>query len=147
MQAAPDNGGSFLGTGWAFPPSFDRGSATTTMVSDEDDIRESIAILLKTSVGERVMQPLYGCNLLDYQFEAMNNTFLGFLTDMVKRALILFEPRIALENIDITELEDPLTLEGKLQISIDYRIERTNIRRNFVFPFYLREADSPSNPI
>ena len=45
---------SFLGTGWSFPPEFNkRGSVKT--VSADDDIRESLHILLATKPGERVM--------------------------------------------------------------------------------------------
>jgi uncharacterized protein len=133
--------GSFLGTGWAFPPAFDRESRTAEMVFAEEDIKESLHILLSTSIGERVMQPLYGCNLRDYQFEPVNNTYLGFLTDLVARAILFFEPRIVVENIAITEAEDFEILEGKIMISIDYVIAGTNTRNNFVYPFYLREAD------
>lgn len=143
MQEGINNTGSILGTGWSFPPAFDRGSGTTVMVSDEDDIKQSLEILLSTSLGERVMQPSYGCNLRNFQFEAINNTFLGFLRDLVSRAILFHEPRIAVEDIDITDEGDPRILEGWLLISIDYRIERTNVRSNFVFPFYLREADQP----
>jgi uncharacterized protein len=132
---------SFLGTGWTFPPEFDRESRTVQMVRDKDDVDQSLHILLSTSLGERVMQPLYGCNLRDYQFEPINNTFLGFLTDLVKRALLFFEPRIVVERIEITEPGDFQIFEGKLQISIDYVIASTNKRNNFVYPFYPREAD------
>jgi hypothetical protein len=132
---------SFLGTGWAFPPAFDRKSGSVEMVQEEEDIRQSLEILLSTSIGERVMQPLYGCNLRDYQFEPVSNTFIGFLVDMVERAILFFEPRILVENISITEPGDIQVFEGKLLISIDYVIAGTNSRYNYVYDFYLREAD------
>lgn len=132
---------SFLGTGWAFPPSFDKEGRTVEMVRDVEDIRQSLHILLSTSLGERVMQPAYGCNLRDYQFEPLSNTFIGFLKDMVERAILFFEPRIVVEKIEITEPESTLLFEGKVLISIDYYIAITNTRNNFVYDFYLREAD------
>jgi phage baseplate assembly protein W len=135
------NEDSFLGTGWSFPPAFDRASGSVEMVQEEEDIRQSLQILLSTSIGERVMQPLYGCNLRDYQFEPLSNTFLGFLVDLVERAILFFEPRILVENISITEPGDTQLFEGKLLISIDYVIAGTNSRYNYVYDFYLREAD------
>lgn len=132
---------SFLGTGWAFPPSFDKVGRAVEMVQDIEDIRQSLQILLSTSIGERVMQPTYGCNLRDYQFEPLSNTFIGFLKDMVERAILFFEPRIVVEKIEITEPEDVLLFEGKVLISVDYYIALTNTRNNFVYDFYLREAD------
>lgn len=135
------NEDSFLGTGWAFPPAFDKTGRTVEMVSDRQDIEQSLEILLSTSIGERVMQPLYGCNLRDHQFEPLSNTFIGFLVDMVERAILFFEPRILVEKISVTESSDSQIFEGKLLISIDYVIDGTNSRFNYVYDFYLLEAD------
>lgn len=132
---------SFLGTGWAFPPAFDKDSGTVELVSDVEDIRQSLHILLSTSLGERVMLPRYGCNLRDYQFEPVNNTFLGFVEDLVRRAILFFEPRIEVERITITQPNDLDLLEGKLAIEVEYLIPNTNSRNNFVYDFYLLEAD------
>lgn len=135
------NEDSFLGTGWSFPPSFDKASGSAEMVQEDQDIKQSLEILLSTSIGERVMQPSYGCNLKDYQFEPVSNTFIGFLIDMVERAILFYEPRILVEEVLITEPADIEIFEGKLLISIDYVIAGTNSRYNYVYDFYLREAD------
>ncbi len=91
-----DNNKAYLGTGWSFPPEFDKASKALTMVSAEKDIEQSLQILLSTSLGERVMQPEYGCNLRDYQFESVDNSLIGFLKDLVERAILFYEPRIGL---------------------------------------------------
>src|SRR5690349_20903714 len=90
-----------LGRGWGFPPDFHAESGAVEMVADQTDIEQSLRILLSTSIGERVMQPLYGCNLRDYQFEPMNNTHLGFVRDLIERAILFFEPRIVVETIEV----------------------------------------------
>ncbi|MCD2257713.1 GPW/gp25 family protein [Psychroserpens luteolus] len=136
-----NNDKAYLGTGWSFPPTFDSDSKTVTMVSAEKDIEQSLEILLSTSFGERVMQPDYGCNLRDYQFESMDNAFIGFIKDLVERAILFFEPRISLERIDITQEDSFDLIEGFLKIDIHYEIEGTNTRYNYVYDFYLREAD------
>ncbi|WP_010177194.1 GPW/gp25 family protein [Aquimarina agarilytica] len=132
---------AYLGTGWSFPPTFDIDAKTITMVSAEKDIEQSLEILLSTSLGERVMQPEYGCNLKDYQFENVDNALIGFIKDVVERAILYFEPRIKLERIDITEEDSFELIEGKLKIIVHYEIEGTNTRNNYVYDFYLREAD------
>ncbi len=63
---------SFLGTGWAFPPTFTKGPQSIVMVSDEADIRQSLEILLTTSIGERFLRPEYGCDLRRYLFEPLD---------------------------------------------------------------------------
>lgn len=134
---------SFLGTGWAFPPSFDRDSATVAMVSDEQDIRQSLNILLSTSLGERVMQPKYGCNLNDYLFEGLSSTTIGYIKERVANSILYYEPRIIAENIDVTADDSTDLLEGRFTISVEYSIPGTNSRFNYVFDFYKNEALKP----
>ncbi len=132
---------AYLGTGWSFPPNFDSEGKTITMVSAEKDIEQSLEILLSTSLGERVMQPEYGCNLRDYQFENMDSSLIGFIKDLVERAILFYESRIKLERVDITELDSFELVQGVLRITVHYMIEGTNTRNNYVYDFYLREAD------
>ena len=132
---------SFLGRGWAFPPSFDSQSGTVEMVQNEEDIHQSLQILLATSLGERVMQPRYGANLKDYLFEPLNNAVIGFLRDLISNAILFYEPRIKVERIAITPTDSFDLIEGRFTIAIDYIIEESNTRNNFVYDFYLREAD------
>lgn len=132
---------SFLGTGWSFPPEFSTDSNTIEMVRAEVDINQSLQILLATSLGERVMQPTYGCNMTDYQFEPINSNLLGFLRNLIERAILFHEPRIILEDITITQADSFELIEGRLSINIDYRIIETNSRFNYVYDFYLKEAN------
>lgn len=131
----------FLGTGWSFPPQFDKEVGSVNMVRAEEDINQSLHILLSTSLGERVMQPDYGCNLRDYQFEPASNSLIGYLKDLVQRAILFYEPRIQVDRIDISPPESFELLEGVLRIAVDYTIAGTNSRFNYVYDFYLREAD------
>ena len=131
------NNGSFLGTGWSFPPSFDNVSAETVMLTEEDDVRSSLHILLTTRLGERVMQPTYGCNLDELVFESMTTTFKSYIKDLVKTAILYHEPRIKLNKVD---LDDSRDLEGVILIIIDYTIRSKNTRFNYVYPFYKNEG-------
>lgn len=131
---------SFLGTGWAFPPTFDRDTGTVNMVSNEKDIEESLNILLSTSLGERVMQPKYGCNLNDYIFEPLNSSVVGYIKDLVEHAILFYEPRIIADKIEVTPQDSFDIIEGKFTISIEYLIPETNSRFNFVYDYYKNEA-------
>jgi uncharacterized protein len=134
---------SFLGTGWAFPPAFDRDSGTVNMVSNEDDIKESLNILLSTALGERVMQPKYGCNLTDYLFEPLSSSVIGFIKDRVENAILFYEPRIIADKIEVTDDGSFDLIEGKFIISIEYTIPGTNSRFNYVYDYYKNEALRP----
>ena len=113
------------------------------VVSDEEDINESLNILLSTTLGERVMQPLYGCNLADALFESLNPTVIGYLKDRVQNAILFYEPRIVVQNIEVTPDDSPELLEGRFTIKIEYVIPETNSRFNYVYDFYKNEALRP----
>lgn len=128
---------SFLGRGWGFPPTFDKASKSVGMLENEKDIESSLDILLSTRLGERIMQPNYGCNLDEMVFEAMNLTMLTYLKDLVENAILYFEPRIDLEGVEIDTSQE---LEGLLLIKITYTVRTTNSRFNYVYPFYKSEG-------
>ena len=134
---------SFLGTGWSFPPTFNPDSATVEMVSDLDDIKESLYILLSTSLGERVLQPDYGCNLHDYMFDSLNNSLIGIIKHHVENAILFFEPRIIAERVDVTAADSSDLIEGRFTTTVEYSIPETNSRFNFVYDYYLNEASGP----
>jgi len=128
---------SFLGTGWSFPPTFTEGGAEVATVSDAEDIHQSLQILFATSFGERVMQDDYGCDLGRFLFEEIDRSLINSLTGLVSDAILFHEPRIALNNLQISDGE---AVAGLLLIQIDYTIRTTNSRYNMVYPFYLGEA-------
>lgn len=130
---------SFLGKGWSFPPTFSKNGAFIEMVTEEKDIRQSLKILLSTSVGERLMHPGFGCELKQFQFEEVTQALITSIEDVIKDALLNYEPRINLNKISITQGEKHASV---LLITVDYTIRATNNRANLVYPFYLQEADS-----
>ena len=134
---------SFLGKGWAFPPTFNKAIGTVEMVSDEEDIRQSLNILLSTSLGERVMQPDYGCNLNDFVFEGLNSTTIGYIKERVANSILYYEPRIVVERIEVTGAGSVDNLEGRFLIELTYSIPGTNSRFNYVYDFYKNEAIKP----
>ncbi len=131
---------SFLGTGWAFPPSFNEETKSVEMVSNIEDINQSLDILLSTSLGERVMQPRYGCNLEDYLFESLSSSLIGYIKDRVSSSILFYEPRIMTESVDVTDDGSFDLIEGKLTITVTYTIPGTNSRFNYVYDYYQNEA-------
>jgi phage baseplate assembly protein W len=131
-----DLSNSFLGRGWSFPPTFTKGVGVE-MLKGEDDIQSSLQILLSTRIGERVMQPEYGCNTDNMAFEKMNAGFQTFMIKQIKEAILLYEPRIDLQNIDLITQDD---VNGLILISVDYIVRTTNSRSNLVYPYYITEG-------
>ncbi len=131
---------SFLGIGWSFPPTFTEQGGEVEIVSGNEDIQQSLKILLSTRLGERVMREDYGCDLTDMLFEEVDQSLINALTTLVTDAILYYEPRIVMNRLDVS---DSGIEEGLLLISIDYTVSATNSRYNMVYPFYLNEASVP----
>lgn len=127
---------AFLGRGWSFPPNFVKGGNAVDMFEAEIDIKSSLVIILSTTVGERIMQPEFGSNLDKLVFEPLDRTFATYITQLIRNAILYFEPRITLD--DVTYETDELN--GKIDILINYTINGTNNRSNIVFPYYFNEG-------
>ncbi len=122
-----------MGTGWSFPLRIN-GRGGLSLSQHENDIEESIRIILGTAKGERRMRPDFGCDIHDLIFAPNNVTTWGLAAHDVEDALGWWEPRIEVTDIDIQpDTADP----GRLSITISYRVKSTNDERNLVYPFYL----------
>jgi uncharacterized protein len=129
---------AFLGVGWAFPPSVgsDGGNA---IVMYDDDVKQSIRIILGTDQGERVMRPDFGAGLRSFVFGVISATTLQRVKTRVQDALAKWEPRIDIVQIKVTlDSSD----RSALLIDITYRVRSTNTLQNLVYPFYLQEGSS-----
>lgn len=126
----------FIGVGWSFPPSFDKSAAQVTMRTGIADIEESLRIIFSTALGERIMNPLFGCALDSNVFEVMNASRVAYLENLIRTAILYHEARIDAEQVTV----EPDQANGILQIGITYKVRGANSRFNFVYPYYLTEG-------
>jgi uncharacterized protein len=129
------NNRDFLGVGWKFPIRVNA-LGGLSFSQHEQDIEESIWIILSTSKSERVMEPDFGCGIHDYVFAPNNPGTRGSIAYEVQKSLAEYEPRIDVENVRVETFPDN---ENRLLIYVDYRLRYNNTRRNLVYPFYLTE--------
>ncbi len=128
----------FIGSGWAFPPEFTNGGANVEMVSNIEDIRQSLEILFGTRLNERIMNEDYGCSLQDFQFEGISSTMINRIRRLISEAILYHEARIKVNKINIGEDQ---AIEGLLNIQLDFTVPESNSRYNMVYPFYINEAN------
>ena len=131
-----EDNNSFLGRGWAFPVQFLYQGSTVQMVEGDEDIRQSLELLLGTMRRERVLLPDYGMDLKAMIFEPLTTSAATALTSRLETAIIKYEPRINLNKVNYRRE----IAEGTLLIELEYTIVSTNTRTNLVFPFYLDEG-------
>jgi phage baseplate assembly protein W len=127
----------FLGRGLAFPIVADGATGRIAMAEYEDDIAQSIRIILSTRKGERVMRPEFGSGLHAFLFENDGYTLRSRIADAVKDALELWEPRVT--DVDVS-VDFPNGWAAGFRLDISYVVRSTNNPFNLVFPYFLTES-------
>jgi uncharacterized protein len=128
-----------IGTGISFPlRTTHQGTLQLSLATP--NLEQSILIILRTSPGERVYRPDFGCRLGELVFEPLNTQTLLRIRNCVQEALDMWEPRI--DVLQVRTEPDPTVGIGKVEIEILYQPKETYTTRSLVFPFYLMSPES-----
>jgi phage baseplate assembly protein W len=97
----------FRGVAYPFQES---NAGIPALATDADLVRQSLAQILGTQKGERVMRPQFGCDLHRFVFEN-NDELLGqLLRTEISSAVSRWEPRVELDNVTFARSESTLTV-------------------------------------
>ncbi len=127
----------FVGRGWRFPIQPDL-MGGLSYVSGDENVEQSLKILLLTSLGQRVMRSGFGSKAPSLVFAPGSLQYLGLLENTIREAVRDWEPRIDLEEVSA---EPDVDDETRITVHVGYRVRQTNTRANLVFPFYLTTAE------
>ena len=84
----------------------------------KDQIKSNLINLLLTTKGERVMNPLFGCDLRKFLFEGITNSNLDSLKNSLLNSIYIFIPEITVIDIILT----PNTDYNLIDLTVDYLI-------------------------
>ena len=124
----------FLGVGWTSPVRLDE-NGQIQVAKYEEAVRQSIFMILGTAKGERVMRPDFGCGIHEKVFAPNNLGTVGQIITDVRDALIEWEPRI--DILDVDTIPDPQK-PNMILVQVNYQVRTTNNIFNLVYPFYLQ---------
>jgi Bacteriophage baseplate protein W len=136
MSDQSQQSSEFLGAGIAFPLSVND-EGLIGMNALEHHVQQSILLILQTAKGERVMRPDFGARLSDLAFEPLSQATITLAQHYVKEALIRFEPRIEVLNVEVTVNPQQ---QDHLFIQLHYRVRSTDTTFNLVYPFYIERG-------
>lgn len=132
-----NNTKDFLGRGFAFPPAIDKTTGRFKMISEEDDIRQAIYIIIMTRKNERAMMPDFGCDIHNFIFDAPDESAMIMAETCIIDAITTWEPRVMLPNVTVDLSEK---YEGRIIFDIQYTVRSTNSAYNMVVPYYYMEG-------
>jgi phage baseplate assembly protein W len=82
----------------------------------KDQIKSNLVNLLLTDIGERVMNPGFGCNLQRFLFEGITDDNLDLLVENLANSISIFIPEVTVKNINVV----PDTDGNLINLTIDY---------------------------
>lgn len=117
------------------PDTFSLVSGDTQLVSKIESINQSIRLILTTAPGELWGEPEYGSHLYEYLYDYSDAVLTRLIQTEISRALNRWEPRILLQESDIS-----VTYEGvNAYILINYQIKYTNYRSSYEYIVRIKE--------
>lgn len=131
---------TFLGRGLRFPVSLNlNGGVSTSQL--EENVRQSIFIILGTAPGERAFRRYFGCRIHELMFAPNNVATCVRAQAYCEDAISLFEPRVSrVKAFARTNSDEP----NRIDIRVEYIIAGQNRPKNLVYPFYLRDREDDS---
>jgi phage baseplate assembly protein W len=88
----------------------------------KDQIKSNLINLLLTDIGERVMNPLFGCNLKRFIFEGITEANIENLKINLLNSISIFIPEITVVEIAIA----PNTDYNLIDLSVNYVLNISN---------------------
>ena len=73
---------------------------------DYDAIKNSIISIFTTIPGQKILNPFFGLNLVQYLFEPVNEITAKNIAADIEYGINTFEPRITLRNIEVAYSEE-----------------------------------------
>jgi phage baseplate assembly protein W len=110
-----------LGQGMSFPPRVGPDSRLAWSAG-EDNVRESIMVILTTEPAERLMREEFGCGLRDYLLEPNTATTRERIRESVLLAIARWEPRVSVD--DVTVVPDAEELR-QVNVTVLFRLVAT----------------------
>ena len=115
------NAGDIYGRSLAFPPRVGA-DGRVAWSEGEDNVRESIRIILLTDLKERLRRPTFGGGLSEFLFEPNTVATRHGLAERITTVLSVWEQRIVIQSVDV----DPDPTDNQAAIAtINYKLVAT----------------------
>lgn len=116
-----------------FPLEYNEGSGKTAMNNIEEDVRQSLLLLLGTRKGERLCRPNYGCDLAQFAFENVGFTLITRIENEILQAIDLYEPRVTNVKVSLSNNEENDLNVDALIVNIQYTIKENALKQTASF--------------
>ena len=107
--------------GWKFPVEADEITGKIKTVADEENVRQSINIILQTEKSERKMRPYFGASMNQFMFQNVGLSLVNSLTTEVRRAIKTWEKSVTQLEVNVVpSREDTSVLYTNVKYFTDF---------------------------
>lgn len=103
--------------GWKFPIQLDEVTGKIKTVEDNENIKQSIKVILDTQKSERKVVPSFGSNVRSYMFEVVDPIFISDIKRSVRSAIETWQKHINDLNVSVKASNGSV---AKVEVNIDY---------------------------
>lgn len=103
--------------GWKFPIQVDEVTGKIKTVEDNENVKQSVRVILETQKHERKIYPIFGTDLRSYMFDIVTPNFISGLKKEITAALETWESHIDDLNVAVKASSGPIS---KVEVAIDY---------------------------
>ena len=103
--------------GWKFPVQVDKANGRIKTVEDNENIKQSVRMILETRPNERKVVPRFGADLRPYMFETINPGVISSLEGEVESSVKRWESHVVDMNVSVRSETGTVSY---LEASVDY---------------------------
>jgi phage baseplate assembly protein W len=126
---------ALFGRGISFPPRVGP-DGRVAWSEGEQNVRESIRVILLTNLKERVRLPDFGGGLQTFLFEPNNPSTHNLMEDRIQKILRQWEPRISIDSVTVQP--DPDDPQSSAIATIRYKLIATQGAERMTVGFTLQ---------
>lgn len=103
--------------GWKFPVQVDESSGKIKTIEDNENIKQSVRMILETRPQERKIVPKFGADLRPYVFETISPSVISSLKSEVEHSIRTWESHVADLNVSVKSKTGTVSY---LETGVDY---------------------------
>lgn len=120
--------------GWSFPIDIDQKSGQIKTVYNNEVVKQSVNMILKTQIMEHKVFSDYGSELKSFMFGIVDSNYIHSFKESVEKAISRWEPHVIDMKIEAKSNSGPIS---RIEVDIEYitdispEVEKTKKSINF----------------
>ena len=103
--------------GWKFPIDVDKSTGKIMMVEDNENVKQSIKIILQTQKFERKMRDNFGTDINSFMFENIDYSLVNGMTKEVTRSIKRWEEHINKLSVSVNQFMGNI---GSVNVDVNF---------------------------